>query len=65
MFIYFVFVTAPNVPVFIQGIFRDFHEAQRFAKKADGYRTIRKLPLTDWNFGPLPEFKDTESIGRL
>lgn len=60
---YFVFVTAPGAPVIIQGIFRDFHEAQEFAKRADGYRTIRKLPLTDWNFGPLPSYDETRAIG--
>jgi hypothetical protein len=67
VYTYFVFVTAPNAPGSwsLKGIFRNFREARAFAKKADGYRTIRKLPRWRWNFGfgPLPEYNDTEAIG--
>jgi hypothetical protein len=62
MYTYFVFRKFPNM-VAVAAIFRDFDEARAFVKGDERWYTIRKLPLTDWNFGPLPEYNDTEAIG--
>lgn len=53
---YFVFLSAPNCPQFLQGVFRDFSLAKAYCG-GSGYRTLRKI--TGWDFGPLPKYSET------
>jgi len=53
---YFVYVSAPNVPSMIRGIFQDLNQAREFCQKGNGYRILRK---SSWKDGPLPEINDT------
>lgn len=57
---YFVYTTAPDVPVQVAGVFRYYGDAERYAQKASGYRTIRFL--NDWVGGELPAYHDTWEI---
>ena len=58
--LYFVFTTAPDVPVNVAAIFKDLEAAKACAHRYYGYRTVRKMQ--GWNFGLLPSYSDTQPL---
>ena len=60
---FFVFVTAPQTPCHVTGIFPPEmkEEAIEYTEKGHGYRSMRYGP---WKFGQIPSYNETTKFNK-